>query len=123
MKEESSSPIAEVKSGFWKAIGGSLATGFLWILWKLLQYIKIIPSAASHWVSKLIPKQDQADAISRHLWHFGLGLLAISFVYVFWRENKYVSHMYVKRDALEAGKLKPGDLTLEEGVRKRVTNH
>ena len=69
---------------------------------------------AIHWEESLIPQVKEAGKIARDLWHLGLGVLAFSFFYVVWRENKYVEHMYVKRDALEAGKLKASDLTPEE---------
>jgi hypothetical protein len=114
MKEESSSPFEQVKSGFWKGIGASIATGLVLGVWQLLQYTKIIPGAVVRWIEGLIPKEIEAQIISRDLWHFGLGVLVFSFLYVVWRENKYVSHMYVKRDALEAGKIKASDLTKEE---------
>jgi hypothetical protein len=115
MKEESSSPLQQVKSGFWKAIGGTVGAGLVYGIWGLLvKYTKIIPGKVSHWVGSLIPIDTRAATISRDLWHLGLGLLAFSFLYAFWRENKYVSRMYVKRDALEAGKIKPTDLTVEE---------
>jgi|ERR1039458_69520 hypothetical protein len=116
MKESDSSPFEQVKSGFWKGIGATIATGFLWGTWQLLQYTKIIPGAVLHWVSGLTLQEKETQKISHYLWCLGLGVLAFSFLYVLWRENKYVSHMYVKRNALEAGKIKPGDLTLEELV-------
>jgi hypothetical protein len=65
-------------------------------------------------VVSLIPTDTRAATISHDLWISGLSLAIFSFLYVLWRENKYVSHMYVKRDALEAGKITPGSLTLEE---------
>lgn len=114
MKEESSSPFEQVKSGFWKAIGATIATGFLWGIWWLLQYIKIIPGAVIHLVESLKPQGTEIDKISHYLLYFGLSVLVFSFFYVVWRENKYVAHMYVKRDALEAGKIKATDLTKEE---------
>jgi hypothetical protein len=104
MKEEKSSPFGQVWDGFLKALGGAMATGFLWGLWKLLAWIKIIPGVATRLVVRLIPTETEAHTASRFLWRLGGGLIAFSFFYVFWRENKYVSHMYRKRDALEAGK-------------------
>jgi hypothetical protein len=115
MKEEDSSPLEQVKSGFWKAIGGTIGTAIVIGLWQLLRkYTKIIPSKVIHWAESLIPQGKEAETISRDLWYLGLSVLALSFLYVVWRENKYVSHMYVKRDALEAGELKASDLTHEE---------
>ncbi|HXT11043.1 MAG TPA: hypothetical protein VN873_05715 [Candidatus Angelobacter sp.] len=114
MKEEKSSPIQQVIDGFWKGIGAGIAGGFLLVLGRLLQYIKLIPGEAVRWVSNLIPTQKGASTASHLLWRFGLGVIVVSFFYVFWRENKYVSRMYKKRDALELGLLKPEDLTPEE---------
>jgi hypothetical protein len=115
MKEESSSPFEQAKSGFWKAVGAAIGTGLMYGIWALLvKYTKLIPSMVIQLVENLIPQGKEAENISHDLWHLGLGLLTFSFLYVAWRENKYVSRMYVKRDALEAGKIKPGDLTLEE---------
>jgi len=41
-------------------------------------------------------------------------MLVIPFLHSSWREWRYVDRMYVKRDALEAGKITVGDLTVEE---------
>jgi hypothetical protein len=115
MKDKSSSPFEQVKSGFWKAIGGTIATGLLIGLWELLvKYTRIFPGLVMRWVESLIPQGKAAATISRDLWIAGFSLSAVSFLFVFWRENKYVSHMYMRRDAFEAGKIKPTDLTEEE---------
>ncbi|MGB8367652.1 MAG: hypothetical protein ACLPYZ_04825 [Limisphaerales bacterium] len=98
-------------TGFWTAVGGGIATG-LWLLTKA--YIPALAAKLIRVAFHLLPTQKGLLTLSHALYWICIPMLVIPFSYVFIRENRYVSQMYEKRDALEAGTLKPGDLTLEE---------
>jgi len=82
-------------------------------LW-LLEHRKLIPVEMAKILEAILPSQPALLKISHALYWVCIPMLLIPFSYTFWVENRYVSKMYIKRDALEAGTIKPGDLTLEE---------
>jgi hypothetical protein len=98
-------------TGFWTAVGGGIATG-LWLL--LRAYIPSAATIAIRVMSHLLPTQKGLLSLSHALYWICVPMLVIPFLHSSWREWRYVDRMYVKRDALEAGKITVGDLTVEE---------
>ena len=80
----------------------------------LLENRQIIPIWLAHSALVFLPSQKALLTLSRDLYWVCIPMLVIPFSYTFIREWIYVDRMYVKRDLLEAGKLKPSDLTREE---------
>jgi hypothetical protein len=98
-------------TGFWTALGGGIFAGFCLLI---KTYVPLVAILAIQAASYLLPNTKEILAICHASYWICIPMIVIPFSYVFWRENKYVSHMHKKRNALEAGKLRPLDLTHEE---------
>jgi hypothetical protein len=98
-------------TGFWTTAGAGIATG-LWLLTKA--YIPSLAATVIRAAFHLLPTQKELLTLSHALYWICIPMLVIPFSYTLIKEWRYVDRMYVKRDALEAGKIKPTDLTEEE---------
>jgi hypothetical protein len=80
----------------------------------LASHTSTLPGAMAHWVAALLPQSSAGKTILHILFRVAVPVIAILFSFKILKEWIYVDRMYVLRDLVEAGKLKPADLTPEQ---------
>jgi hypothetical protein len=80
----------------------------------LSSHTSTIPGAMAHWVVAHLPQTQLGKTILHILFRVGVPVVAILFSFKILKEWIYVDRMYILRDLVEAGKLKPADLTPEQ---------